>query len=72
MNHQKNNIQTKEDFQAFLEGLIIDFETKPENWENDKLVAFLKGLHGYCYDVDDMKPSWTVFSELLLAARVYE
>ncbi|MBW3469831.1 DUF7660 family protein [Arthrospiribacter ruber] len=76
-------IESKKDFENFLEQFRIDLETKPEEWENITLVSFLESLHAYTQDVegyyknmnmpfDERRPTWKVFAHLLLGAKVYE
>ena len=76
-------IRTRADFVAFAEMLLRNLREHPEEWENDTLERFLEvlggfahGMHGYYANVkapvDLERPSWRVFADLLLAARVYE
>jgi len=72
----QESIETKKDFEEFLKKLIADFKENKTNWENDCLHLYLDGLYGYNYgsgdDSDEPKPSWKLFAEMLLAAKVYE
>ncbi len=76
-------IQSKADFTAFLPVLLQNYQSHPEEWENDNLELFLQGLAGFIeniegyyknvgLNVDLQNPSWRVFADALLAARVYE
>jgi len=77
------SIKTKEDFENFLKLLAKDFEENPKDWENGTLKAFLEALHAYTEDVEGFyknmgipfepeTPTWSVFAQLLLGAKVYE
>jgi len=66
-------IVTRSDFEKFLEELRNNYAThKSEVWDNDTLGSFLEGLYGYNYKANNDKPSWKLFAQMLLAARVYE
>ena len=65
-------IKTRQDFEFFLKKLIIDFNDNKGDWENSTLESFLEGLYGYNYNSDNDKPTWKLFAEIILAARVYE
>ncbi|MEI5984369.1 hypothetical protein VJ786_05570 [Sphingobacterium sp. PU5-4] len=66
------NVSSKYGFIEFLKLLKKSLEEKPEDWENNDLTSFIEGLLGYSVDRTHEVPSWKVFSEILLAARVYE
>lgn len=69
------NIQSQSDFEYFLKLLVKDFSENKESWENDRLELFLEGLYGYNFESEKNpieNPSWKVFAEMLLAAKVYE
>jgi len=66
-------IKSKIDFEIFLRLLLNDFEKNKSDWDNDNLEDFLSGLYGYNFESDDsIQPTWKLFAEMLLAARVYE
>lgn len=65
-------VSSKYEFIEFLNLLKRSLEEKPEEWENNDLASFLEGLLGYSTDSTPEAPSWRLFSELLLAASVYE
>jgi len=77
------HIQSKEDCEEFLRRLVQDLEANREQWSNATLEQFLDGLYGFAHDmqgyyrnrgekVDFNRPTWRIFADLLLAARVYE
>ncbi|TRX58737.1 hypothetical protein FNH22_12740 [Fulvivirga sp. M361] len=77
------NIKSKEDFVMFLQQLRLNLEARPEEWENVTLADFLESLQAYTEDIegyyknrhltfDKDKPTWRVFAQLLLGAKVYE
>lgn len=66
------DIKTREDFEFFLEKLVTDYNQNKGDWQNDTLRSYLEALHGINYNSDNDRPSWKVFAEMLLAARLYE
>ncbi|MEK6153141.1 hypothetical protein WIW50_07775 [Flavobacteriaceae bacterium 3-367] len=77
------NIRNKKEFEVFLKELKLDFETNKENWENFTLAKFLEGISAYTEDLEgyykNMKipfdrenPTWKVFADILLGAKIYE
>ncbi len=67
-----NEIKTRKDFEKFLRLLIDDYRNNKDSWENDRLDFYLEGLYGYNYEAEEEEPSWKLFAEILLAAKVYE
>ena len=76
-------IRSREDFVKFLTTLLNNYHTSKEDWENNTIKSFLNGIMGFTEDakgyydnigedVDVEKPSWRLFADILLAARVYE
>ena len=77
-------IQSKGDFDEFLELLIMDVQSEEfQQWENKTIEDFLNGLKGFTHDIagyyrnlgeefDPNLPNWRTVADLLLAARVYE
>ncbi|WP_417610353.1 hypothetical protein [Owenweeksia hongkongensis] len=69
-------IKNKQDFEEFLSLLKKDFKDNPDTWENDRLELFLDGIYGYNFgttdEEKDIKPTWSLFAEMLLAAKVFE
>jgi hypothetical protein len=76
-------ITSRTEFVEFVRALCENLRRHPEEWENKSLEDFLQGLtgfvekmHGYYLNIGsgvncDL-PSWRVFADILLAARVYE
>jgi hypothetical protein len=78
-----SQVKSKEDFEEFLHLLLQDLREKRLAWENTDLESYLGGLHGFVLDlkgyyqncgevVDVSHPTWKMFADILLAARVYE
>lgn len=76
-------IASRSDFVQFIHALLDNLEQHPEVWENrdlrsymDALAAFLNDAEGYYRNaklgVSADTPSWRLFADSLLAARVYE
>lgn len=80
---EAENITTRAEFVSFLKKLGVNYKQKDGSWENSDLESYLEALGGVTEDVDGYyenmelkidpeKPTWRIFAELLLAARVYE
>ena len=75
-------IQTCDDFIAFLGELLRDLHTKPGEWENPTLEAYLEAMAAWVEDVSGsnvnqgfsmpLHPSWKTLGEILLASKYYE
>ena len=75
-------IGSREDLVAFLTALRYDLQTKPEQWANRDLPTYLEALAAWASDLEGYyrntgqaipaQPSWKMFAEMLLAAKVYE
>lgn len=76
-------IQSKQDFEYFLECFVEDYRQNREDWENQDLLSYLEGLNGFINDmtgyyenrsqgknIEDL--SWRTVAEILIAASVYE
>ena len=75
------SVETREDFQVFLRVLAEDFRVHGEKWENAHLGRYLEALAAWAEDMDGYfrnrgetapSPSWRLFAQMLVAARVYE
>ena len=77
-----SQIQTKEDLAEFIGLLKEDFQNNPSTWENTDLYSFLDAMHSW---VEAMQwyyenhgrempdpPTWQVFGDILMGARIYE
>jgi len=75
-------VSSREEFTAFVKALSDNLRCHPEEWDNSTLKEFIGGLarfvedmDGYyannCVDVNCSLPSWRIFADVLLAARVY-
>ena len=76
-------IRDRKQFADFVNALSRDWEEGGDKWENrdigsflEAMGAWLEGSMGYyrnfSLDVNPDEPSWRVFADALLAARVYE
>jgi hypothetical protein len=76
-------VASRDDFVRFLQELIANLRNHPEEWENTTLDQYLDAVYGAAMDIDGYYknfginldanvPSWRVFAEILLTARVYE
>jgi hypothetical protein len=74
---------TKDDFRRVLALLVRDATQNVSEWENQTVERYLSAMlawldaadgyyKGHSIDIDTDLPNWRVFSDLLLAARVYE
>ncbi len=76
-----DTIFSKEDFEKFTKLLLIDFTDNKQEWENQNLEEYLSGIWGFVMGLEgylnvkegqDIKPTWKLFADILLAAIVYE
>jgi hypothetical protein len=77
-----DTINSRADFVKFVRELATNFETSPEDWENNDLNSYLEAMAAWVEDMDGyyqnsgqpspQQPSWKIMAEILLAARYYE
>ena len=77
-----DEIQNREDFVTFVRALERELRTKPQEWENRDLPAFLAALGAWAEDMEGYfrnsgkampsQPTWSLLAKMLSAARVYE
>ncbi|MBD2800054.1 hypothetical protein ID854_06175 [Xenorhabdus sp. M] len=75
-------IETKEDFINFVSKLKNNLKTEPDGWENKDICTYLEamqywveGMEQYYINTGQAIPdniNWKVFSDILMAAKVYE
>jgi hypothetical protein len=75
-------VRTRSDLVRLTKQLANDFQENPNHWENVTIDGFLEALSGWLEDADGLyknlnktfpeQPTWALFAEMLLAARVYE
>ena len=79
----REGLKSKRDFDKFLDLLFKDYKENPEKWENITLNDFLEALSAYSKNIDGYyknfnieydfnKPTWKMFADILLGAKVYE
>ncbi len=76
------DIDSKERLADFVAALAKDFRENAIEWENVSLDRFLSAMEAWIRDMDGYyrntdqpvpeAPTWRTFSDILLAARVYE
>lgn len=77
-----NDVNSKEDFMKFLTQLQFDKEQNSEEWENDEIISYLRGI---CAWVDDMEGyfhnmhiempteiDWRFIATLFYVGKIYE
>lgn len=82
LNALMHQIQTRNDFRAFLRALLENLRERPEEWENPNLPDYLEALGAWTEDMEGYyqnrsesiptQPTWKVAAQMLLAAKVYE
>lgn len=82
LNTRAQTPMTRGDFEEFLRDLVESLAADPTSWPNDSLSSFLDGMCGWVSDLDGYftsrrepipsEPSWQLFAQAMLAARVYE
>ncbi|MBV1857171.1 MAG: hypothetical protein KUG77_02085 [Nannocystaceae bacterium] len=76
-------VTTRQEFQEFLEFLVLERTNHPDQWGNSTLPSFLEAMAGFTADLEgffaqqgDMdnaeSATWSVFAQILAAAKVYE
>lgn len=81
--NETNKIISKKDFVDFLLILRDDLKNNSQDWENitledfiDGMIAFTQDLDGFYKnvknrDINDYNVAWEIFSDILLASRIY-
>lgn len=77
-----DRIQSRDDLVKFIEGLVSDLHTQPDDWENPSLDRYLSAMARWLNDSDSFyknqgsippaTPEWKTIAEILAAARIYE
>jgi len=75
-------IQTKDDFIGFLQLLVQNIKSHPEEWENKSLDSYLEGIASWTEDMEGyyqnnnlpipQSVDWKLFANILMAAKMYE
>lgn len=81
-NKKINEINSKEDFVNFVELLVANLNSNPNEWVNTTLSEYLEGvaswtedMEGYYHNNNNPVPesvNWKVFANILIAAKMYE
>lgn len=75
------NVTTRNEFIQFVRALVEDRESDPTRWEAQSIEHYLEALAAWVNDMDGWfknrgeqmpDPSWWLFAQILIAARVYE
>ena len=78
-----NTVKDRQTFSNFIDTLRQDLKTNPSTWTNKNLDDFLEAMNRYTQDIDGYykntnqninadTPSWRVFANILMGAKVYE
>lgn len=77
-----NEINSKEDFVNFVELLVSNLKSNPQEWTNKTLPEYLESISSWTEDMDGYyknndvpmpeNVSWKVFANILIAAKIYE
>jgi hypothetical protein len=75
-------IKRKEDFIEFVELLIKDLKSNPDEWENKSLESYLEAIVSWTEDMEGYylnnnlpipeNVNWLAFANILIAAKMYE
>jgi hypothetical protein len=81
-NKKINEIGSKEDFVNFVELLISNLKSNPEEWTNKTLPEYLESISSWTEDMEGYYQNnnmpipeninWKVFANILIAAKMYE
>ena len=83
INDMTNTVNDRQTFADFIDKLRQDLKTNPSTWTNKSLDDFLEAMNRYAQDIDGYykntnqninadTPSWRVFADILMGAKVYE
>jgi hypothetical protein len=75
-------VNSKEDLADFIDAMKEDLSKNPEDWENHALDRFLDAMAAWVREMDGFyrnsgrlpvdTPTWSVFADILSAAKIYE
>jgi hypothetical protein len=75
-------VASKEDLADFIDALKENFVANPSEWESATMDRFLDAMSAWVRSMDNyylnagkapvISPSWSVFAEILAAAKIYE
>jgi hypothetical protein len=81
-NEWSRRVESRADLGEFIRALSTHFRQDPRAWENGNLTSFLDALAAWTTDMDGYfknrgekvpeAPTWAMFAQMLLAARIYE
>lgn len=81
-NKKINEINSKEDFINFVELLVSNLKSNPEEWTNKTLPEYLESISSWTEDMEGYyqnnnmsipeNVNWKVFANILIAAKMYE
>ena len=81
-NQKVNEIHSKEDFVNFVELLVSNLKSNPEEWTNKTLPEYLESISSWTEDMEGYYQNnsipipenvdWKVFANILIAAKMYE
>lgn len=80
-----SNVTDRASFARFIGELLEDYFEHPEEWENVTIPEFLEAIQSYSLEIkkqyrnegmpqnlEEEKPSWRHFADILLGARINE
>ncbi len=77
-----NIVNSKDDFVMFVEQLVQNLKSKPNDWENKSLESYLLAIANWTEDMEGYYKNnnlpipenvdWQVFANILIAAKMYE
>jgi molybdate-binding protein len=81
--YMTNTVNDRQTFSDFIDKLRQDLKANPSTWTNKNLDEFLEAMNRYTQDIDGYykntnqninadTPSWQVFADILMGAKVYE
>lgn len=80
--NKDDSVETREDFIAFVDKLVLNYKEHPDSWPNNDLETYLSALAGWVEDMDGYylnqgiilpeNPNWQMIANMLSAAKVYE
>jgi len=82
MENDPHPVKTRGELIQLILSLASEVKKSPDKWENNDLSSYLKAMASWMEDMDGFyenlnKPSpdnasWSIFADILMAARIYE
>jgi hypothetical protein len=82
LSERHRNVRSREEFIQFVKAMSDDLRDNADSWQNMTLERYIEAIGSWTQDMDGYyknqglpipdDPNWKVFSDILMAARIYE